>query len=402
MSRTFTTRVGEVGEWPDPPEHWSYSTLTEAESCALRYSLRRASYEDGGLGGPGYPDKTNEAALVGTVIHAAVEQVVQALRQVADPNDPHRMIDALRALGGYPAIIERCITSIEGDLSKNRRMSERSARVGASLRRKAPEVRSAVQGLISRLGPLSPSDRLEPGPAEGRSRQRQRLRPGSYPEARLWADNERFKGQIDLLTVRPDAADIVDFKSGRHDEHHGEQVALYGLLWRLDDQANPDGLPVGTLTLAYVGTEKDVPHPSDWNEVEATLLSRIASADESISGVPAARLSDSCAWCPVRHMCEAYWNSDYIRAPDGAFGDAEIEIESRNGSLSWNARVARTDEDALLRTSSEEITFAHSATVRLLDVVSESQARDSGKGEVRVLTIVASSEIFEVVHGRSH
>lgn len=399
MSRTFTTRIGEAGEWPDPPEHWSFSTLTEAESCPLRYALRRGSYADGGLGGAGYPDKINEAALVGIVIHTAVERVVQALRRVADPNDPHATINALRALGGYPAIIDRCIASIEDDLSENPRMSERSARVGTALRRKAPEIRSAVQGLISRLGPLTPSGHLEPAAGEARSSARRRLRSGSYPEARLWADNERFKGQIDLLTVKQDAADIVDFKSGRPDEHHGEQVTLYGLLWRLDDQANPDRLPVGTLTLAYVGTETEVPHPGDWSEVEATLLSRIASADKSISGVPAARLSDSCPWCPVRHMCEAYWNSDLIDTPDGAFGDAEIEIVSRNGPLSWNARIARTGQEALLRTNSEEVTFAPAVTVRALDVMSENQTRDSGAPDLKVLTTVANSELFEVVDG---
>jgi len=392
------TRVGEEGHWPDPPEHWSFSTLSEAESCPLRYALRHALYTGASYSGSGYPDNVTEAALVGTVIHAAVERVLRALRPVSDASDPAAAVTALRQVGGYTQVIDRCVGVVEQRLSSNPRMKDRVARLGTNLRRRTPEIRSAVQGLIARLPASSVLERLqsEPQPGGDPGLGRGPLVVGRHPEVRLRADAERFKGQIDLLTVGEEAADIIDFKSGQYDAHHAEQVLLYGLLWLLDSVANPSGLPVGTMTVAYAGSDTTVPHPPAWSEVENELRRRIAAADEAISGVPAAQLSDECAMCPVRHMCEAYWRSDYPTIRVGSFVDVEAEILARNGSMSWTARLTRTAEHALIRTTSEETVLSELSTVRLLDVACEHQTADDGASEFVVLTAVASSEIFEV------
>jgi hypothetical protein len=156
---SFVTRVGEEGQWPDPPEHWSFSTLSEAESCPLRYAFRHATYTGASYSGSGYPDKVAEAALVGIVIHAAVEQVLRALRPVSDASDSAVALTALRQVGGYTQVIDRCVGVVEQRLSSNPRMKDRVARVGANLRRRTPEIRSAVQGLIARLPASSVSER---------------------------------------------------------------------------------------------------------------------------------------------------------------------------------------------------------------------------------------------------
>jgi hypothetical protein len=390
--------VGEAGEWPGLPAHWSFSTLQEVESCPLRYALRSATYSEGHLGGTlGYPDKTSEAALLGIVMHAAVEQVVRALRGGPAASDPSAAVSALRELGGYPAIIERGIASVETQLSSNPRMSGRASRLGASLRRRAPEIRSAVQRIVARL----PPSEANPGPVSRATiaprPRRGQLALGPHPEARLRSDDKRFKGQVDLLTVNESDAEIVDFKSGRPDDHHAEQVTLYGLLWMLDDVANPNALPVGKMTVAYSGSEVDVALPASWSEVEADLVRRIEAADESVSGTPSPRPGEGCSMCSVRHMCEAYWNSDHVAMNVGSFGDAEVRIASRHGAMSWRAQFTRTGGEALVRTTSEDIVFHEWATLRLLDVVCERQDTEDGSSSVAVLTAVASSEMFEVV-----
>lgn len=384
--------------WPLPPDHWSFSTLTEAESCPLRYALGHASYSGASHSGSGYPGKTTEPALVGTVIHAAVEQVLRALRRVPDAFDPEVAIAALRELGGYTSVIERCIATIEERLSSNPRMKHRAARLGANLRRRTPEIRSSVQGLVARFPPAPVSGHRPPhkeasGALGGR---RGPLAPGAYPESRLLADAARFKGQIDLLTVRAEAADIADFKSGRENDHHQEQILLYGLLWLLDDVANPGGLPVGTMTLAYAGSDTSVPQPDSWTRLEMDLRDRVAAADSSLSPTPPSQPSDACSSCSVRHMCEDYWRSDYPTVDAGQFIDIEAKIVGRRGPTSWAARLTRTEAEALLRTSSEDVTFVESSTVRLLDVVCERQPLDDGASETVVLTAVATSEVFEV------
>lgn len=398
MTTSFATRVGEAGEWPALPTHWSYSTLREVESCPLRYALRSATFSSGHLGGAsGYPDKTSEAALLGIVMHGAVEQVVKALRGGPAASDPSAAISALREMGGYPAIIEGCIASVESDLLSNPRMSGRATRLGSSMRRRAPEIRSAVQRIVARLPPSEATSRPVSRAADAPRPGRGRLALGPHPEARLRSDEKRFKGQVDLLIVNESDAEIVDFKSGRPDDHHAEQVTLYGVLWTLDDVANPNGLPVGKMTVAYSGSEIEVPLPSGWSEIETDLLRRIEAADESVSGTPSARPAETCSMCSVRHMCEAYWNSDHVAVNVGSFGDAEVRIVSRHGAMSWRVQFMGTGEDALLRTASEDVSFHESATLRLLDVVCERQDVEDGSSSVAVLTAVASSEMFEVV-----
>ncbi len=95
-------------------------------------------------------------------------------------------------------------------------------------------------------------------------------------------------------------------------------------------------------------------------------------------------------------MCEEYWRSGSPGPVSGSFGDAEVKICSRHGPRSWTARLEGTDEDALVRTTSEDVSFAVGATVRLLDIACERQATDDGRPDVAVLTEVSFSEIFEL------
>lgn len=398
MTSTFHTRVGEEGEWPAPPEHWSFSTLVEVESCALRYALRNATYTGAGHDGVGYPDKVADAALVGTVIHAAVEEILRALRRVQDPSDAASALPVLRELGGYTKVVERCIEVAEERLASNPRMQPRVARAAANLRRRTPDIRSTVQALVARLPASRPHAAAghEPRPTSGVPRQRGPFGPGRHPEARLRSDDRRFKGQIDLLDVGDDSANIIDFKSWQPDAHHSEQLILYGLLWLLDRIANPDGLHVGAMTVAYAGHDAVVTHPASWSDVETELERRIDEADQAISATPTPQLSPSCTTCTVRHMCDAYWLSQFPLAEASRFVDVEAQVLARNGATSWRVRLPRSAEDALLRTTSEDVVLAEARTVRLLDVACERQLADDGASAVVILTAVASTEIFEV------
>ena len=107
----------------------------------------------------------------------------------------------------------------------------------------------------------------------------------------------------------------------------------------LDHVANPNGLPVGKMTVAYSGSEVEVPLPAGWREIEVDLLQRIEAADQSVSGSPSARPAETCSMRSVRHMCEAYWNSDHVAVNVGSFGDAEVKIASRAWSNELESEV---------------------------------------------------------------
>src|SRR5207247_1291621 len=75
----LTSRLfGVHGSWPEPPEFWSYSSLYEAEVCPRRWSLKRASYE-GIWSRSGYPPRPSMPAIVGDVVHRALDAILRAL-----------------------------------------------------------------------------------------------------------------------------------------------------------------------------------------------------------------------------------------------------------------------------------------------------------------------------------
>jgi hypothetical protein len=206
----------------------------------------------------------------------------------------------------------------------------------------------------------------------------------------------RLKGQVDLLNLTEVAAEIVDFKSGGEDDHHAEQVILYGLLWLTDQVANPDRTPVGALRVSYPANVVEVPPPTDWQAVQEEDAARIEAADVSLTEAPMARVSEDCRYCSVRHMCEEYWLAGSSAPVSDSFGDAEVHVEMRHGPLSWRARLVAGGGAALVRSSSEDVPLDAGMTVRLLDVRVDRQLTEDGDDDVVVLTLLSTSEIFEV------
>lgn len=204
-------------------------------------------------------------------------------------------------------------------------------------------------------------------------------------------------GRIDLLAVHPDHVDIIDFKTGKRSKHHTRQLQLYGLLWLLDEAANPNRLPVESLTLAYVNDRATVAVPDDWEALRAGLHNEIAAADDLVrQRPPLASPSAECWHCPVRQMCDEYWQSEFVdRDPGMIVTDAEVRILSRNGPTSWRGALEVDGTDVLLRTN-DDADFQPGGSVRILDLLaSESEDLDG-----LILTLTQSSEVFGPVDNR--
>ena len=237
-------------------------------------------------------------------------------------------------------------------LAPNPRMASQVDRLRQRLGHRCAEMRQAIQALVSQ----SPIIHTKPDVAGVRSADHpvsSRLAVGTHPEATLVAQADRFTGRLDLLAVHPDHADIIDFKTGEHSQRHTRQLQLYGLLWVLDEKANPDSLPVRSLTLAYVTDRATVTVPDDWEALRAGLHEEIAAADDLVrQRPPLASPSAECWHCPVRQMCDEYWRSTFIdRDPGVIVTDAEVRILSRNGPTSWRGTLGADGADVLVRTS---------------------------------------------------
>ena len=392
----FETAINVSGAWPDPPTLWSFSALEEVALCPRRYALKRASYPDL-WDRPGYPERVSETSLVGVVVHEGVQNVLLALNRAGCASlAEEKAVGVVRRLGGYSEIATRALEAHLKKLAPNPRMSSQVDRLRQRLGHRCAEMRRAIQTLVSQ----SPMIHTKPDVARARSAEHPvsgRLAVGTHPEATLVAQADRITGRIDLLAVHPDHVDIIDFKTGKHSRRHTRQLQLYGLLWLLDDATNPNGLPVGSLTLAYVTERVTVTVPDDWDALRMELRNEIAAADDLVhQRPPPASPSAECWHCPVRQMCDEYWQSAFVdRDPGAIVTDAEIRILSRNGSTSWRGVLEVDNTDVLLR-ANHDADLQPGNSVRILDLLA-SKSEDS---DGLILTLTQGSEVFGPVANR--
>lgn len=401
--RRFETRLGIEGIWPEAPPYWSHSSLSEASTCPRRYALSRSRFERI-WDRPGYPGLASESAIAGTTVHRGVELVVRALRvqgcrSVRDAD----AVAALRELGGFTEVVR---TALDEELAKhedNPRMARRLPVMRSRLQQQVPAMREALQVLTSRITIASPPDGASQRGASGVGEFGSRaVTEGSYSEVKLASAELRYRGWADLLTVDSEGAEIVDIKTGVAQSHHVDQVVRYGLLWNLDRLTNPNRLPVRKLQLSYPSGDADVPVPQDWGAVAANLKAQILEADQEIAAArPAARPSEACTYCSVRHMCEEYWSSPQSAIPSpSSFGDADLTLVSRNGPSSWLARWstrATTGGGVLLRTKEGDERLLPGRRVRLLGVA----VRIDPDLNLVVVSTTAWSEIYFLADQRS-
>ena len=393
--RAFSTRIeGVSGLWPDAPAVWSYSTLKEVETCARRYSLRRAAYVSL-WDRRGYPEPPSVPALIGDIVHRSLEAIIGAFsREGCTGVDHPSAVAVLRELGGYTSIVADFIGERVDRFESNPRAAQVLAITRARLTERIPEMRERIQTIVSRVHLVN---RAVSGGSNHDSSERSPLGIGSHPEAELVACDLRITGRADLVTIADGQCEIVDFKTGAADPGHAEQLRLYALLWHLDATSNPGQVPVRRLVISYVNEDIQVEPPGndEFEELVEILRERVSTADEAVlARTPIARPSESCRWCPVRHLCEEYWASEQAIPTQGRiYADFEVLVIARNGSRSWSVVLGDDESRALLRTPSEEVSFAAGNRLRLLGI----RWLGSEEDEPTILGFTRGSEAFLVV-----
>lgn len=399
-SQRFASRVeGCDGEWPSSPEWLSYSSFRELEACPRRWMLRRASYPQV-WERPGYPEMPFVASVLGDVVHRALQRVLMALvENRCESAASACAVATLKALGGYTAILASVLGDRLVELDGNPRLQHRRDAIERTLRERVPEMRERVQATLSRAH-LTPRglDATASGEARGP------LPDGSYAELELRAADLRWAGRADLVTIEGSQVQITDYKTGVAEPHHAEQLRLYALLWARDIERNPTGGLASSLVLSYPAAEIEVSPPS---ENELTLLAedlgrRKEQALESLSErpPPARPAADLCSHCPVRHLCEDYW--DFIDDPAllptesiPAFADVQAVVTHRNGPRSWMCDVQHPsrlrDREVVIRTS-EGVEFRPGRAIRILSAISE----EDEEHDLLSLTLTSASEVFEL------
>lgn len=403
----FDTGVeGASGFWAQLPEFWSYTALKELEACPRRWMLLRAAYPDV-WELRGYPQVPHPAALLGQVIHRALEVIVGALTSAGcTTTNTDLTVDVLRGLGGLSAVLREAINREVEALAGNPRLGEETReRLRQSLTDQLGVAANRVQLFLSRgtLPAWAATPSTEAGgepPVERRDgpQMRSPAEIGAHPELDLVADELRLWGRVDLVTVADSSVTITDYKTGKGDPSHDDQVRLYALLWDLDRQTNPQGRQATTLVVSYPAGDRALPAPDTaaLRSLEAATRARIASADENAVAVePVAKPGpETCGFCQVRHLCADYWNhvapEPTSVSPQGWF-DLQGEVVRKNGIKSWVIQTKPGESQVLMRTASPSQTFPVGRTIRVLGV---RRVVDPDEPELLIAALGSSSEAY--------
>ena len=381
----FDTEVeGVWGYSPGTPARWSYSSLKDIENCPRRWVLSRARYP-GVWDRHGYPEVPHTAALLGDVIHHALEVIVKALgAQGCTETTSSEAVEVLRELGGLTAVLREAIDLKISDLDSNPRIDANTREnVRQALLDQVGVASNRVQVFLSRGrlpawgsddgGTSNASEQA--GPGRGGPRRRPPLGTGTHPEVDVAADDLRLWGRIDLVTVEDGGVTITDYKSGKEDPSHDDQVRLYALLWALDSEMNPDRVAATELVVSYPARERILPAPDAavLRSLEASTRTRVEEADAEIAGASAVAkpAAQTCQSCQVRHLCADFWQQ-IAPSPSSVAArewfDLEAIVVRQNGVKSWVVESAQGGVEMLVRTPSPSTMLPVGKGIRVLGV----------------------------------
>jgi len=293
-----------------PPPAWSYSGLREWRRCPRRWILRRCGYSN--VHTPFYPDRLTDAAVTGLVVHRLIEKYDTSSAQRARSFLPRKeMANALHAIvksvSGNPRIDtaavvrrfdgQRCLANFRVFLSHFRR-----------------------------TGLPPPSNVTLNAEAKPRSEFLFRL------------DKPRITGRID----RVKNGLLTDWKSGAQDDTHVDQARFYALAFWL-----ATGIKLTKLIVFYTrdgqSFESPAPDEAALVEIREALCAEIAQAEIELKQTYGeARPSvENCQFCPVRQLCDEYWQAEETRAlrlspaeaDDEILTDVQFDVEAREIGL---------------------------------------------------------------------
>lgn len=388
--------------WPDLPNEMSVTTLLEVEACPRRWALGSATYS-GMWAGRGYPPRAHLNTLAGTVVHNVLQTITRELLKCGcSSTSDAKAFGVMKGLGGYSELVNRSIDVVLKRLEPNPRAAPLLSYVAQRLRAKVPELRARVQTMMSRI--KLPSVAGTSGERD-ETRTRRPLRFGVFSEVELRAPTIGYKGRADLLRLAPDACELMDFKTGEHDDAHVFQIRVYSLLWNRDGELNPDRRLADRLVLSYNRGDVEVRAltAEELQDLEQDLTARRGAAELAAKARPpeARPSADGCRYCGVRQLCEVYWTTETQRelateVGNRSFTDVQLRITGRHGPRSWDAVIECFGQDpaeraALLR-AADDAEFRVGSRVRILDAAIAYDADD--EAQPLVFTLGSLSEVY--------
>lgn len=290
---------------------------------------------------------------MGLIVHRSIERIVKIIVSSEEKisTDDETFVRAMRAVGGYSAVIATEISRIKKELEVNPRLTLRATDLEDRLTLQSESLRETIQLFISNLEIAKIAIKEKTAAIGDRHGA---IGNGHYSEIELVSDELGWHGKVDYLKLSNDGCEIVDFKTGEEKPEHEFQMRIYELLWHFDTIRNPNSLPLKEAVLVYPNKRVNI-SPLSTSEIKdfARILSTRTSValTEIARDEPVAKPSvTNCCFCSVRQMCSTYWDQsvqDQLYSQQerqtGARSESNVDLEVRlmasNGPRVWRGIV---------------------------------------------------------------
>jgi hypothetical protein len=115
-------------------------------------------------------------------------------------------------------------------------------------------------------------------------------------------------GRIDVVETTHTGDIVIDFKTGREDPDHLDQIDFYAFLW-----SKATNRSIARRRIIYLNgnrIDRGALSTQDLRALETRYRTRVVVAKSNISSeVRASPAVHTCEYCPVRQLCEPYWSS---------------------------------------------------------------------------------------------
>jgi len=328
---------------------WSASTLNEIEECPKRFALRRASFPEI-WSRTGFPNRISAAQVKGIVVHEVVSMIMNSVQNSSELAEKSVM-SFLKERGGYLELLKIILDKELLSANSNPRADLMVESIKREILADLSELRGQVQYFVKESINKLPtaSSRVENEEINEIPSATFQILPINS-EYKIVDSEFPIEGYLDLLLTNEDIDHIIDYKTSKtiHDEYW-DQLSLYAWLW----YRSAKNLRKGDCRIEVISganlSESRVIKIEDLPAIQMSVLDRIKNAELSITGEIAAKPSaDSCRFCPVKVMCNSYWNMNENQSTEAKWSDMRIKTMGNLGGNAWSVSIISDDTPAML------------------------------------------------------
>lgn len=325
--------------WADPPSAWSSTSLDEVDGCPRRWQLMRSRWGDF----EHFPVRPHPVAIEGQIVHEALDRLTRACGQRGNPAfGTAEFSAALNDADFFPGFA-RAITEWQERLMAHPRPGPafRLRATGEELANRAVRM---FREQYKPCGEVASQtvDRATDTPADVKALLKQKR---ALSEVKLTHPKLPFLGILDRVQYRGEGVEVVDFKTGKPNDKHRNQLLRYALLWWRETGDTPVSVSAQYLD----GVESWPVTQGVLEDIEAGLMKKLQLLTETLGAHPtAAKPGAGCHTCAVRARCAAGWAVGEEAALVDGRGDAELVVQAMAGDHGFFARSRTGAEIAVV------------------------------------------------------